>query len=123
MHHQRAANVQPMRLLGVFAHPDDEVFCVGGTLAQWAAAGCETMIISATRGEAGQIQDANAASRATLGAVRAEELRAACARLGVEHVVCLNYGDGALAEVDEVTLAGHVATCIRDFQPDVVVTF
>jgi len=59
-----------MRLLGVFAHPDDEVFCVGGTLAQWAEAGCETMIISATRGEAGQIQDAKAASRGTLGAVR-----------------------------------------------------
>ena len=70
MRRQLAVSVQPMRLLGVFAHPDDEVFCVGGTLAQWAEAGCETMIISATRGEAGQIQDAKAASRGTLGAVR-----------------------------------------------------
>jgi LmbE family N-acetylglucosaminyl deacetylase len=112
-----------MRLLGVFAHPDDEVFCAGGTLAQWADAGCETMILSATRGEAGQIQDARAASRGTLGSVREQELRAACARLGVRHVECLDYGDGTLAEVDGATLASHVATYIRDFQPDVVVTF
>jgi len=123
MHRRLAESVQPVRLLGVFAHPDDEVFCVGGTLAQWAAAGCETMIISATQGEAGQIQDAHTASRATLGAVRERELRAACARLGVQRVACLDYGDGALAEVDGATLAGHVATFIRDFQPDVVVTF
>jgi LmbE family N-acetylglucosaminyl deacetylase len=112
-----------MRLLGVFAHPDDEVFCVGGTLAQWAAAGGETMIISATRGEAGQIQDARAASRGALGAVREQELRVSCARLGVRRVECLDYGDGALAEVDDAKLAEHVATFIRDFQPDVVVTF
>jgi LmbE family N-acetylglucosaminyl deacetylase len=123
MYRQRAASVQPKRLLGVFAHPDDEVFCMGGTLAQWAEAGCETMIISATRGEAGQIQDARAANRGALGAVREEELRAACAQLGVERVECLDYGDGALAEVDSAKLAEHVATFIRDFQPDVVVTF
>lgn len=123
MHPHLEASVRPMRLLGVFAHPDDEVFCIGGTLAQWAEAGSETMIISATRGEAGQIQDARAASRGTLGAVREQELRAACARLGVQRVECLDYGDGTLAEVDAAMLAGHVATFIRDFQPDVVVTF
>jgi LmbE family N-acetylglucosaminyl deacetylase len=123
MHQQRAATVHPMRLLGVFAHPDDEVFCMGGTLAQWAAAGGETMILSATRGEAGQIQDTHAASRGALGAVREQELRAASARLGVRRVACLDYGDGALAEVDDAKLAEHVATFIRDFQPDVVVTF
>ncbi len=123
MNRHPAASVQPMRLLGVFAHPDDEVFCLGGTLAQWAEAGGETMIISATRGEAGQIQDARAARRGTLGAVREQELRAACARLGVRRVACLDYGDGRLAEVDAATLAGHVAASIRDFQPDVVVTF
>ena len=29
----------------MFAHPDDEVFCVGGTLAQWAEAGCVSLLI------------------------------------------------------------------------------
>lgn len=42
------------RILGVFAHPDDEVFCAGGTLASWADAGAETLVVSATRGQAGQ---------------------------------------------------------------------
>ena len=61
---------KPQRLLCVLAHPDDEVFCAGGTLAQAAALGIETMVVSATRGEAGQIQDARIATRRTLGQVR-----------------------------------------------------
>lgn len=111
------------RLLGIFAHPDDEVFCAGGLLAQWAAAGGETMVISATRGEAGQIQDGRAATRRTLGAVREQELHDACARLGVEQSICLDYRDGSLQDVDEVILARAVASHIRTFGPDVVVTF
>ncbi|HEX5570063.1 MAG TPA: PIG-L family deacetylase [Ktedonobacterales bacterium] len=114
---------RPLRLLGVFAHPDDEVFCVGGTLAQWTEAGNEAMIVSATRGQAGQIQDVRVATRQTLGAVREQELRAGCAELGVERVACLDYTDGALAEVDAAQLAADVAVFIRDYQPDVVVTF
>jgi LmbE family N-acetylglucosaminyl deacetylase len=113
----------PVRLLGVFAHPDDEIFCAGGTLAQWSDAGNETMVVSATRGEAGQIQDAIAATRQTLGAVRERELRAACALLGVARVECLDYRDGMLAEVDQAQLASDVAAIIREYQPDVVVTF
>jgi hypothetical protein len=62
------------RLLGVFAHPDDEVFCAGGTMARAAEAGAEVMIVSASRGERGQIRDATAAARRTLGAVREGEV-------------------------------------------------
>lgn len=119
----RMMNDHSRRLLGVFAHPDDEVFCVGGTLAQWTDAGNEAMILSATRGEAGQIQDSHAATRQTLGDVREQELRAGCAALGVEQVTCLDYHDGALAEVDPARLAADVASYIRSYQPEVVVTF
>lgn len=114
---------KPSRLLCVFAHPDDEVFCVGETLARWVASGGEAMVFSATRGEAGQIQDAHAASRQTLGAVREQELRDACAHLGVTRVECLDYGDGRLSEVGEMRLAYDVVARIRDYMPDVVVTF
>jgi LmbE family N-acetylglucosaminyl deacetylase len=41
------------RILGVFAHPDDESFCAGGTFAKYVATGAEVMVVSATRGEAG----------------------------------------------------------------------
>jgi hypothetical protein len=84
------------RLLGVFAHPDDEVFCAGGTIAQVAEAGAEVMIVSATRGEKGQIRDATAATRRTLGMVRERELAAAAAELGVQRVKVLTYADGTL---------------------------
>ncbi len=114
---------RPARLLGVFAHPDDEVFCAGGTLARWTALGGEAMVLSATRGEAGQIQDPAAATRATLGTVRERELRASCARLGVRRVECLDYADGALGEADTSRLAWEVAERIQQFGADVVITF
>jgi LmbE family N-acetylglucosaminyl deacetylase len=111
------------RILGVFAHPDDESFCAGGTFARYADAGAEIMVVSATRGDAGQIRDARAATRRTLGAVRERELRIACDRLGIQHAVCLDYGDGTLSEIAPETLAGDVARIIREFRPDVVITF
>lgn len=120
---QSTANRYPLRLLGVFAHPDDEVFCAGGVLALWTEAGNEALIVSATRGEAGQIQAAQTATRQTLGAVREQELRAACGELGVGQVGCLDYADGALANVNPERLAADVARYIRDYQPDIVVTF
>jgi LmbE family N-acetylglucosaminyl deacetylase len=114
---------RPSRLLGVFAHPDDETFCAGGTFARHAQQGAEIMVVSATRGQAGQIRDANAATRRTIGAVREEELRQACARLGVSRVRCLNYSDGNLAGAEFALLVDEVAEIIREFRPDGVITF
>ncbi len=113
----------PARLLGVFAHPDDETFCAGGTLARYADQGCEAMVVSATRGEAGQIRDATRATRRTLGEVRERELEAACAALGVRHVRCLDYHDGTLADVDRAELSAAVLGVMAAFSPDVVITF
>ena len=60
--------MQPaMRILGVFAHPDDEVICAGGTLTRVAAQGAEIMVLSSTRGQAGQIRAPGAATRRTPG--------------------------------------------------------
>lgn len=117
------ASARHSRLLAIFAHPDDEIFCAGGILARWTASGGEAMVISATRGEAGQIQDGRAATRITLGDVREQELRDACTHLGVQQSICLDYRDGSLQDVDEVILARAVESHIRTFGPDVVVTF
>ena len=110
------------RLLGVFAHPDDEVFCAGGTMARAAEAGAEVMIVSATRGELGQIRDPAAATRRTLGAVREDELRAAAAELGVQRVQVLAYPDGTLQR-HRSSLGAATADIMRHFDPDTVVTF
>jgi molybdenum cofactor sulfurtransferase len=113
----------PPRVLGVFAHPDDETFCAAGVLKRQAAAGAEVMVVSATHGEAGQIRDSHVATRQTIGAVREAELRLACERLGVGTVECWDYADGTLAEADVDTLVGRVAGVIRTFRPDIVLTF
>lgn len=113
----------PPRLLGLFAHPDDEVFCAGGSLARYASQGAEAMVVSATKGEAGQIRDAGPATRRTLGAVRAKELETACSILGVQSARCLDYLDGTLADLPDGALREDVAAIIDGFRPDVVITF
>lgn len=112
-----------VRVLAVFAHPDDEVFCCGGTLAKYVAGGAEATILTATRGEAGQIRDASVATRATLGRVREAELRRAAACLGVQHVDLLDHVDGTLRDVDRAALTEEVAAAIEAVDPDVVITF
>jgi LmbE family N-acetylglucosaminyl deacetylase len=111
------------RLLCVFAHPDDEVFCAGGSIAKYSAQGYEIMVVSVTKGDAGQIRDANIATRRTLGDVRAEELQRSCKHLGAQHAVCLDYGDGTLKDLDIQVLVAEVVRIIRQFRPDVVITF
>jgi len=111
------------RLLGLFAHPDDEVFCVGGTIARCADAGAVTAVVSLTRGEAGQIREAATATRRVLGAVRVRELERSGAALGVDHVTCLDMGDGHLAEQPLEVIASTARTVIDEFRPDVIVTF
>ena len=114
---------QMPRILGVFAHPDDETFCAGGTFAKYIAGGAQVMVVAATRGEAGQIRSPHVATRRTLGAVREQELRLACQQLGVQQPVCLEYRDGTLKDVDQEALISQVAELIRIFRPDVVITF
>ncbi len=111
------------RLLGVFAHPDDETFCAGGTFARYAEQGAEIMVVSATRGQAGQIRDAAAGTRRTIGAVREAELRLACERLGITTARCLEHVDGTLADAGFPALVEEVAEVICEFRPDVVITF
>jgi LmbE family N-acetylglucosaminyl deacetylase len=112
-----------MRLLGIYAHPDDETFCTGGTFARYAARGAAIMVVSATRGQAGQIRDAEVATRRTIGQVREEELRRACSHLGVRQARCLDFLDGALAKADFESLVGDLTCAIREFGPTAVFTF
>jgi LmbE family N-acetylglucosaminyl deacetylase len=115
--------IRPERVVGIFAHPDDEVFCAGGTIAKWAAAGSEATVVSATRGETGQIRDSTIASRRTLGQVREQELRKACERLGAAGTITLDHVDGQLAEVAPDVLIDEITTLLDELRPDAVITF
>src|SRR5262245_15860021 len=114
---------KPLRLMGVFAHPDDESLAVGGTFAMYAAAGVETSLLTATRGECGWAGEtaANPGPRA-LALIREAELRAAARALGIRDLVFLNQMDGELSRSDSSALTSHIAAEIRRLRPHVVVT-
>jgi len=123
------------RLLAVFAHPDDEAFGTGGTLARYAAAGGQVALICATLGEVGEISDPSLATPETLPEVRAEEMRCAAQILGVSELVFLGYRDSgmagttanedprAFANAPESEVLGRLVGLIRRWRPQVIVTF
>lgn len=109
-------------LLGVFAHPDDEV-TMAGAFRRYRDEGVLTALICATRGEEGEISEPALATRATLGRVREQELREAARIMGIEELCFLDYHDGRLADADPVEVTGLIVRQIRRLRPQVVVTF
>lgn len=116
----------PLRLLCVLAHPDDETLGTGGTLAHYAEDPLvETHVLTATRGEAGRYGTADTPhpGPAKLARIREEELRAAARVLGVDGVTVLGYPDGGLDGVDSGAALARLVDHLRRVRPDVVVTF
>lgn len=112
-----------LTLMAVFAHPDDEAFGTGGTLSKYAAEGCDVHLITATRGEAGEIADPDLAITADLPFVREHELRCACQVYGVHPPRFLDYADGLLPLIHQGQAVGKVVRLIRELRPQVVITF
>jgi N-acetyl-1-D-myo-inositol-2-amino-2-deoxy-alpha-D-glucopyranoside deacetylase len=116
-----------MRWLVVVAHPDDESFGCGSVLAAASAAGDETVVLCATRGEAGESR----IRTDDLAALREAELYEAARILGVGTVLVLDHVDsgmdgepaeGTLAAAAAETVADEVRAVLDDVRPDVVVT-
>ncbi|WP_139489205.1 PIG-L deacetylase family protein [Brevibacillus dissolubilis] len=111
-------------LLFVFAHPDDETFTSGVTIAKYAQDDtCTITLLCATRGEAGKPGDPPICTQEELPQVREQELREACAILGIDNLELLDYKDKHLGDVPQPELAAHIIDAIRRHQPQVVVTF
>lgn len=115
--------MEPLALLAVYAHPDDEAYGSAGTLAKYVSEGARATVISATRGEAGEISDPALASTENLAAVREAELRRACAILGLTDVRFLDVPDGGVANCNREAVVGNIVAVIRECRPQVVVTF
>jgi LmbE family N-acetylglucosaminyl deacetylase len=111
-----------LSLLAIFAHPDDEAFMTGGTLALCADRSIPTYVVSATAGDAGRAGGL-ATSPEELGRVRAAEFAASCALLGVREHAMLGYGDGRLAEAPFDEAVGRVVELVRRWRPAVALTF
>jgi LmbE family N-acetylglucosaminyl deacetylase len=112
-----------MRLMCIFAHPDDESFLTAGTIARARASGDAVAIICATRGGAGRAGEPPLCDRAELAAVRERELRAAAEMLDVRDLVIYDYPDGALASAPVDEIRSRLVAELRRVRPDVVITF
>jgi len=122
------------RLLGVYAHPDDEGM-MGGALLQYSTSGVDTGLVCATRGEVGEIADPALATRDNLGEVREGEMRAAAEALDVRNLWFLDYRDSGMAGTAEnadprafvqasaAEVVGKLVRIMREFRPQVIVTF
>lgn len=113
-----------LKLLAVFAHPDDESMGMGGTLAKYFAEGVETHLICASRGErgwAGEPQHNPGLKR--LGEIRTKELENAVAVLGMSSLSFLDYIDGDVDKANHAEAIKKIVTYIHKIKPQVVVTF
>lgn len=124
-------------LLAFHAHPDDEVIQTGGILAQAAADGRPTMVLTATDGAEGEIHnfDDPESIRPRLAEVRAQEMADAMQILGVGEQHFLGYRDSGMmgedsnlhpnsfwqADFDEAV--GRVISHIRSFRPEVMTIY
>jgi len=122
-------------LLAVLAHPDDESFGMGGTLAYYASRGVDVYLVCATRGEVGVVAPEMLERFDSIGDLREHELRCAASTLGLKEVYFLDYRDSgmpgtednhhpkALAAQSLEEVAANVVCYIRDLKPQVVLTF
>jgi len=115
------------------AHPDDESFGPGGTLAQYALAGARVYCVCATRGEAGTVDEKYLRGR-SVSEVRSAEMACAARALGLTDVVYLGYRDSgmigaaenshpeALMTIPMEEIAGRMVNVIRELKPDIIIT-
>jgi LmbE family N-acetylglucosaminyl deacetylase len=122
-------------ILAVLAHPDDESFGMGGTLALYAEKGANVYLVCATRGEVGTVDPEHMHGFSSIAELREAELCCAAQHLGLKGVFFLGYRDSGMPgtsdnshpdaqvahPVEEV--AGKVVRHIRELRPDIVLTF
>ena len=123
-----------LSVMAVFAHPDDEGFGCGGTLAMLVARGARVTLVCATNGDVGEISDPALATPESLAQVRQDELRRAMVVTGVQDVRFLGYRDSGMAgtadnghpqslfQAPPEEVAGRLVDVIREVQPEVVIT-
>lgn len=109
------------KLLCIFAHPDDESFGPGGTIAKCARSGVEVCLLCTTYGEAGQ----NNKSRKSKPVFkeRKKELKKAAEILGIKKVSFLGFLDGEISNHDIGYLTDKIAKKVKKIKPQVLLTF
>lgn len=123
------------RIMLLYAHPDDETFGPGGTIAKYAREGVHIELVCATRGEAGEIADPSLATPENLGEVREQEMLCAADTLGIRKVHFLDYRDSGMEGSDDngratafvnaprSAVVPRLVTIMRGLRPHLLFTF
>jgi mycothiol S-conjugate amidase len=129
---------EPLCLLSIHAHPDDESSKGAGTVARYHTEGVRTVLVCCTGGEEGDILNPAMDTdevKADIGRVRAEELDRAAAIIGYDEVVMLGYRDSGMpdseananpdcfANADFDEAVGRVVAEIRRTRPQVILSY
>jgi LmbE family N-acetylglucosaminyl deacetylase len=124
--------------MAVHAHPDDEVVFTGGTLLNYARRGVQTVLVTATGGEEGEIHDPDLnpeEARPRLREIRLEELRRGIALLELTHSELLGYRDSGMVgtepnanpdnfhNADLETATRQLVALVRKYKPEVLLTY
>ncbi len=112
----------PRRLLGVWAHPDDEAYLSADLMARTVEAGGSVTLITLTDGEGGFADD-DRRPLPTKAAQRRAELTEAMAEIGVRDIRFLGVADGGVSDHRSSPLVDRIARTMRSVNPDVVATF
>ena len=112
------------RLLVVLAHPDDESFICGGTLAKIIKRGGHVTLLCATKGEMGRrLGNSLLATRESLPQLREQELRNACDDLGISDLRFMNIRDKTVEFKEVDFIVDYILDVIQEIQPQVMLTF
>lgn len=109
------------QMLLIFAHPDDESFALGGTIAKYAQQGVHITLVAATKGEAGKTF--GICKPEELGLIREQELRRAAEVLGISNIIFLEYLDKELPMAPPLEIIEKLVRIIRSVRPQVIITF
>ena len=131
---------EPLTLMAVHAHPDDESSSTGGVLARYADEGVRTVVVTCTNGELGDAPGGikpgdEGHDEAEVARIRLVELERACETLGVAHLELLGYHDSGMVDwehkdrpdvfcnvaIDDA--AERLSVLFERYQPDVVITY
>lgn len=111
------------RILAVFAHPDDECYGPGGTIARYALADVDIFLLMFTCGDAGSIGVSRTMQPDDLCRTRTRELAGACDALGIREHRLVGIPDGKVASTDAESAVGEILRDIEVHNPHILLTF
>lgn len=103
----------------IFAHPDDESFGPGGTIALLAKTH-DVYLLCATKGEAGEDHTTGTEE---LSVKRERELRSAAKMLGIQNVFFLGFTDGELKNNNYHAVAQKIEELANTYKPELFLTY